>query len=487
MSRLAPAHFAKLASLVLFGACGDGGASPTGNGSTTTPVVSSVVISVSEVTLTSLGDTLTLTAEARDASGNSVSGKSFTWTSSNGEVATVSTTGLVTAVANGSATITATADGVNGTASITVQQEAASVMVTPAGASISGVGATQTFTVEALDANGNPIPSPGVTWTSLNASGVTIDEGGTATAVASGQVTIAAEVDGVTGYALLTVSVSGVAVVSTWGVDFYTPQAPNAIWGASENDVFVVGREGMILHYDGTAWITMSGPTLDLSAVWGTSSSDVYAGGEYATILHYDGTVWQVMITGVNYDIQSIWGSSPTDIYAVGRQGILHFDGTDWDWVNTSEGQTQLNGVWGTSASDVYAVGEGGTIMHFDGADWSTMTGGGTGYLESVWGTAANDVFITDGDSGAILHYDGFDWSIMADGLSDWLEGVWGTSSSDVYAVGFNGTIQHYDGTAWGKVTLRTSSWLIGVWGTSGGDVYAVGSGWDYEILRGSR
>ncbi|MCH7474514.1 MAG: Ig-like domain-containing protein [Gemmatimonadetes bacterium] len=62
-----------------------------------------VVISVSEVTLTSLGDTVTLTAQASDASGNTVSGKPFTWTSSNAQVATVRNTGLVTAVASGPA------------------------------------------------------------------------------------------------------------------------------------------------------------------------------------------------------------------------------------------------------------------------------------------------------------------------------------------------------------------------------------------------
>ena len=56
-----------LATLILFGACGDGGTSPTGNGETTTPVVSSVVISVSEVTLTSLGETVTLDARPSSA------------------------------------------------------------------------------------------------------------------------------------------------------------------------------------------------------------------------------------------------------------------------------------------------------------------------------------------------------------------------------------------------------------------------------------
>ena len=35
MSTLASGHFAKLATLVLFGACGDSGTSPTDNGGTT--------------------------------------------------------------------------------------------------------------------------------------------------------------------------------------------------------------------------------------------------------------------------------------------------------------------------------------------------------------------------------------------------------------------------------------------------------------------
>ncbi len=122
MSRPVLTRNAQLAILGVFWACGDDGGStgPSGNGGTTTPVVSSVVISVSQVTLTSLGETVTLTAQASDASGNTVWGKTFTWTSSNAEVATVSSAGLVTAVANGSVTITAATDGVNGTATVTV-------------------------------------------------------------------------------------------------------------------------------------------------------------------------------------------------------------------------------------------------------------------------------------------------------------------------------------------------------------------------------
>ncbi len=62
-------------------------------------------------TLTALGQTTQLAAAAKDALGYAVTGAAFTWQSSDTVVATVDTTGLVTSVGNGSATITATSGG----------------------------------------------------------------------------------------------------------------------------------------------------------------------------------------------------------------------------------------------------------------------------------------------------------------------------------------------------------------------------------------
>ncbi len=66
------------------------------------------------------GQTLQLTATPRDAAAQPVLGAAVTWSSSNNTVATVSTTGLVTAVADGAATITAQSEAVTGTAAISV-------------------------------------------------------------------------------------------------------------------------------------------------------------------------------------------------------------------------------------------------------------------------------------------------------------------------------------------------------------------------------
>src|SRR5205823_5662022 len=69
--------------------------------------VASVTVSPA-ATSVSVGATVQLTATLKDASGNVLTGRSLTWASSTLGMATVSTGGLVTGVAVGAATITAT-------------------------------------------------------------------------------------------------------------------------------------------------------------------------------------------------------------------------------------------------------------------------------------------------------------------------------------------------------------------------------------------
>jgi hypothetical protein len=67
-----------------------------------------------------VGQTQQFTAVAKDANGNTISGVSFTWSSSDPSVATVNNNGLATAVAMGTATITASAGGKSGSATLNV-------------------------------------------------------------------------------------------------------------------------------------------------------------------------------------------------------------------------------------------------------------------------------------------------------------------------------------------------------------------------------
>lgn len=85
----------------------------------TPPRVTAVAVTLANAALT-VGQTTQATAVLRDARGNTLTDRTVTWASSNTAIATVSNTGLVTAVAAGTTTITGTAEGVSGTASLSV-------------------------------------------------------------------------------------------------------------------------------------------------------------------------------------------------------------------------------------------------------------------------------------------------------------------------------------------------------------------------------
>lgn len=93
-------------------ACGGDSTAPT-------PVAS---VEVTPATATRLvGETVQLSATTKDASGGVLAGRAVTWTTSSADIATVNSTGRVTGVAEGIATITATSEGKSGTATITIQ------------------------------------------------------------------------------------------------------------------------------------------------------------------------------------------------------------------------------------------------------------------------------------------------------------------------------------------------------------------------------
>ena len=104
------------------GGGGGGGNAGGGGGSTAAPApasVDTVVVSPNSLAIV-LGQSRPLTATPRDAAGNALAGRSVTWTSGQPTVATVSETGVVTGVAAGLATITATVEGKEGIAATSV-------------------------------------------------------------------------------------------------------------------------------------------------------------------------------------------------------------------------------------------------------------------------------------------------------------------------------------------------------------------------------
>src|SRR6267378_2306746 len=194
MSRILGRLLAPAAALLLVTCHNEG---PTAVASVTVaPLTPSVLI----------GLTVQLTATTKDANQNVLAGRVVTWASGNTAVATVSATGLVTGVALGQATITATSEGQSGTATVTVPVPVASVTVAPLTATVP-VGQPVQLTATTKDANQNVLMGRVVTWASNNTAVATVSATGLVTGVAQGQATITATSEGESGTATVTVPV----------------------------------------------------------------------------------------------------------------------------------------------------------------------------------------------------------------------------------------------------------------------------------------
>ena len=168
-------------------------------------VIATTVVSPQRDTIVSLNATRTLTAQAKDGAGSNMTG-AFTWVSRTPSVATVNASGVVTAVANGSAYIVATeTGGTKDSALIVVQQRVATINVTPGVRSIYKTR-NYAFTANAVDGMGNVMPGiSSFSWSTVTPSVASVDTAGKVTANALGSTQVRATSGAITGVATVTV------------------------------------------------------------------------------------------------------------------------------------------------------------------------------------------------------------------------------------------------------------------------------------------
>ena len=153
-----------------------------GSSSSSASVVTSVSV-IPTVSSIAANDQQSFTANALNADGNQVSGVTFTWVSSDTNVATINISGVATAKAGGTTQITVTAgDVTSAPATLKVFPQVGSVTISPVNATIK-VGETQQFVATAKDMNGSEVSGAVFNW-SISYSGVaSIDGNGLATGI----------------------------------------------------------------------------------------------------------------------------------------------------------------------------------------------------------------------------------------------------------------------------------------------------------------
>ncbi len=157
------------------------------------------------------------------------------------------------------------------------------------------------------------------------------------------------------------------------------------IWGASPSDVWAVGGAsdatgGFAWRLDGDAWVEE--PTLPAevptgAAIWkvqGRSANDAWLVGSNGVSLHWDGSALTPMTTGVGSSLFTV-SANEGRYAAVGGLSsgiVVENEGDGWHDVTPDPALPGLSGVVLGDADTGFAVGAYGTVLARDGAGWHT-------------------------------------------------------------------------------------------------------------------
>jgi len=127
---------------------------------------------------------------------------------------------------------------------------------------------------------------------------------------------------------------------ASWQLEEYDSRTTRNLYGVwgDEQVLWVVGEGGVLRRMipeklSSRAFETVASPvTADLRGVHGFGPNDVWAVGDDATVVHFDGKVWSKVATpldavNVKPRLFSVWGSSPRDVWIGGNGVMLHFEG----------------------------------------------------------------------------------------------------------------------------------------------------------------
>ncbi|MGH7595480.1 MAG: glucosyl transferase [bacterium] len=200
-----------------------------------------------------------------------------------------------------------------------------------------------------------------------------------------------------------------------------------AIWAFSDNNILLTNG-GSMVNYNG------SNATLDcrmnplltgaINKIYAVNPEEVYAVGNNGSIVHYNGSGWQKLESGTNQDIQDIWGAKnpvtgeytilavASSIFTSYEKEILQIKGTHVEKVSTLGIDWPVDAIWFDPGRIYYAVGVG---IYSRKALNATESWNGPGLTVTTYtshairGNHLNDIFVV-GAFGDVLHYNGKSW-----------------------------------------------------------------------------
>jgi hypothetical protein len=303
------------------------------------------------------------------------------WSSDAPSVATVSGSGLATALGAGSANILASVGNISGSGILTVLPPG--ILWT---AQVSGTAVNPLYAVAssgarwvAVGPGTIEISSDGASWSGEATASTDFLLGVTWT----GSSFVAIGMDNANGHPLALRSPDGL----TWTAAEWTPAQttqPRAI-GWTGNQLVAVGLGGISTSPDGVTWTARtSGTSSLLYGVAASPSLAVVVGANGTILTSPDGVTWTTRASGTSAGLYGVTWSG-AQFVAVGDAGtvVTSPNGTTWTVRSAGTAAGLASVAW--SGTEYVAVGSGGAVLYSpDAASWSAATSGTTLDLYSV-------------------------------------------------------------------------------------------------------
>lgn len=261
-----------------------------------------------------------------------------------------------------------------------------------------------------------------------------------------------------------------------------------AVHGVVANDVWMVGGNGRVLHWNGSALeVVPSRTTADLSAVRVMGPREVWVVGTQTTgegvVLQWDGLDWRDLtpMTRMPTSMRGIWGA-PDDVWVAGgdltgfEPGIWHRTGVGWrPEMGPQPRPIAWQAVQGERNGDLWFVGDGPTVWNRGGGTWTEAPmPGGRPSAETlptrglcvqggnVWYTTATATVRINGASVTPFP------AVAA------MRGLWCDPTGEVWAAGVAGRVGRFRAGGW-SVEALTDVTLRAVWSAPDGTRWTVG------------
>ncbi|MBZ0199167.1 MAG: glucosyl transferase [Ignavibacteriaceae bacterium] len=200
-----------------------------------------------------------------------------------------------------------------------------------------------------------------------------------------------------------------------------------AIWAFNSNDI-VLTNGGSIGWFDGNSIRLDCGvkPLLNgsINKIWGTSSSDLYAVGNNGSIAHYDGSNWTKIESGTTLHVYDITGdyNKATNDYEILLVAAKKWESAEKKILKLKNNAVEeisslgvpngsLHGIWFRNNKQYLVVGNGiYTKTNLNENEWNAgLTALTRYYTYAIRGSALNNIFIC-GSFGEMLHFSGNSW-----------------------------------------------------------------------------